>query len=185
MCTKAGSLNSANRQGSTERGHHLHNLLSQKASRACTQLKDVRFSGDITGALELTVREYNVSARQHSLSPTEKADFITSAFSKPAHTYFYINAIDAMTFEEMVQMKKEEYESDAQQEQALTQIQNRSLKRYMKDHRIIDEHEDLTTIVNTIQKVTPQFPPELLSETNKFKRLGFAVFDYHWPENPL
>ena len=157
---------------------------SKKASSVYSQLKDSRFSGDISQSLELTIRDYNVCARQHGLSPTEKADLFINAFTEPARTYFYMNANDSMKFEEMVEMMMVEYDSDARREQVLTHLQNLNLKSHMKKEEITDEHEGLTSIVNIVHKLTPQCPPEFRSEAHKIRHLSIAVFDFSWSETP-
>ena len=75
-----------------------------------------------------------------------------------------MNANDGMTFENMVDMMMTEYDSDARREQVLTHLRNLSLRSQMKKDGMSDEHEGLTMIVNMVQKLTPQCPPEFRSE---------------------
>ena len=92
------------------------------------QLKDSRFSGDISESLDLTIRDYNVCARQNSLPETKKAYIFIQSFSEPARTFFFMNSEDNMTFDNMVSIIMAEYDSDARREQFLSNIKSLKLK---------------------------------------------------------
>lgn len=52
----------------------------------------------------------------------------------------------------------------------------------MKEKGISDEHKVLKQLVNVIQKLTSQCPPEFRSEVHKIRHLSSAVLNTVWSE---
>ena len=77
---------------------------SRKATNVFQYFKDSKFSGNLSQSNEMTLRDYNVCARQHRLSARQKADFFINVLSGLARTFFFKNARDEMGFEEMARM---------------------------------------------------------------------------------
>ena len=50
---------------------------SRKATNVFQYFKDNKFTGDISQSIELSIRDYNVCARQHNLTTKQKADFLS------------------------------------------------------------------------------------------------------------
>ena len=88
---------------------------SRKATYIFQYFKDNNFTGDLSQSIEMTLRDYNVCSRQHRLSTKQKADFFINVLSGPARTFFFNNARDNMSFEEMARMMTGEYNSDSRQ----------------------------------------------------------------------
>lgn len=153
---------------------------SKKASSVYAQLKDSRFSVDITKSFELTVRDYDVCACQHGPTFTKKADLFINVFTEPAHTYFFIKANDSVTLDDIVEIMEVEYDSSERRDKVLAQVQSLSLEKQVKDEEISDKHEGLTAMVNLNHKFMPQCPYEFLLETHKIRHLFTAVFDFSW-----
>lgn len=77
-----------------------------------------------------------------------------------------------------------EFDSDIRVEQVLIPLRNLKLKEHMKIKEITDHHDGLTSIVNTIHKLTPQCPPEFRSQSHKIRYLYIAVLDFQWSKTP-
>lgn len=77
---------------------------TQKASYIFQHFKFSRFTGEQSQPIELMLREYNFCARQHRLSPSQKADYFFIALDGPARTFIFNNARDDMSFQEMTKL---------------------------------------------------------------------------------
>lgn len=81
-------------------------------------------------------------------------------FTEPARTSFFLNTSDRMTYDDMVQMKMEKYDSEARKEQVLTADRTLNLIKGRSEEFFPDEHDKLTSILNLFHKITVQCPPE-------------------------
>lgn len=103
-----------------------------------SHFKDKKFTGDIQQSIDMTIRDYNISARQHKLSRRQKADFFSIVFEGAARTFFFNNAREDMAFEELVDLMVKEYNSDARQLQVQRRLENLRLETFMADDGITD-----------------------------------------------
>ena len=158
---------------------------SRKATNVFQYFKDSKFTGDIKQSIELTIRDYNVCARQHKLTPKQKADFFVNVLADPARTFFFNNARDDMTFEQMADMMVKEYNSDARQLQVQGMLETLRLDKYMAEHDISSHSEGLTKLVDVIERLTPQCQPQFRSDANKINYLRKAVLGFNWSMTPI
>lgn len=108
---------------------------SMKATNVFQHFKDSKFTGDLSQSdcIDMTLRDYNVCARQHRLSARQKAEFFINVLSSPARTFFFNNARNDMTFEEMANMMVREYNSDARQLHVQEMLETLRLDKHMSE----------------------------------------------------
>lgn len=63
----------------------------------------------------MTVRDYNICARQNCLSASQKADYFVNILNGSASKFFFNKARDDMSFEQMAEMMVTEFNSNARQ----------------------------------------------------------------------
>ena len=158
---------------------------SRKATNVFQYFKDSKFTGDMNQSIELTIRDYNVCARQHKLSQKQKADFFVNVLADPARTFFFNNARDDMTFDEMARMMVKEYNSDARQLQVQGILETLRLDKYMAEQGLTSPSEGLTKLVDLIERLTPQCQPQFRSDANKINYLRKAVLGFNWSMVPI
>ena len=158
---------------------------SRKATNVFQYFKDNKFTGDISQSIELSIRDYNVCARQHNLTTKQKADFFINVLADPARTFFFNNADDNMIFDEMARMMIREYNSDARQLQVQGRLDTLRLDKCMAEHQITSHSEGLTKIVDLIERLTPQCQPQFRSGANKISYLRKAVLGFNWAMVPI
>ncbi len=61
------------------------------------------------------LREYATCARQHRMTPAQKADYFVNSLEGAARNFLLSNFTPATTFEEVAALIKREYDSDARQ----------------------------------------------------------------------
>lgn len=93
--------------------HELNDL--RKTSSVFQYFKESKFTGDIRQSIELTLRDYNVCARQHNPTLNQKAYFFVNVLAHPARPFFFNHARDDMSFDEMAQLIIDEYNSNSRQ----------------------------------------------------------------------
>ena len=158
---------------------------SRKATNVFQYFKDNKFSGELSQSIEMTLRDYNVCTRQHRLSARQKADFFINVLSGPARTFFFNNARDDMSFEEMAQMMVMEYNSDSRQLQVQGMLETLRLEKHMSEHEVSSPSEGLTQIIDLIERLTPQCQPQFRSDANKINYLRKAVMGFSWAMTPI
>lgn len=90
------------------------------------------------------------------LVPETKSDFFVNVLADHAWNFFFYNARDEMTFDEMAAMMIKEYNSDARQLQVRSTLENLRLDKYMAEHEISTQSEGLTRLVELIERLAPQ-----------------------------
>ena len=158
---------------------------SRKATNVFQYFKDNKFTGDLSQSIEMTLRDYNVCARQHRLSIRQKADFFINVLSGPARTFFFNNARDDMSFEEMARMMVREYNSDSHQLQVQGMLETLRLDKHKSEHEVSSPSEGLTQIIDLIERLTPQCQPQFRSDANKINYLRKAVMGFSWAMTPI
>ena len=156
---------------------------SQKATNVFNYFKDNMFTGDLSQSIDMTLRDFNVCARQHRLSNRQKADFFINVLAGPARTFFFNNATDTMDFEEMAKMMVLEYNSDARQLQFQGRLE--TLRLHMSEEDVSSPSKGLTQIIDIIERLTPQCQPQFRSDANKITYLRKAVMGFSWAMTPI
>ena len=108
---------------------------SRRAPNVFHYFKDNKFTGDLSRSIGMTLRDYNVCARQHRLNARQKADFFINILAGPARTFFFNNARDDMGFDEMAPMMSGEYNSDSRQFQVQGMLETLRLDKHMSSMR--------------------------------------------------
>ena len=157
----------------------------RKANYVHQYFKDRKFTGEITQSIHLLIRDYSVCARQHRLSRAQLADYFVNVLEGPARTFFFNNARNDMSFDDMAEMMVKEYNSDARQLQVQGTLEILRLDKYMTEHEITDVSDGLTKIVNLIENLTPQCQPQFRSDSNKIVYLRKAVLGHEWAKGPI
>ena len=104
----------------------------------------------------MKIRVYNVCAIQLQLSEYQKADFFVNVFSGPARTFFFENARNDMTYDDVATLIVQEYDSDARQLQVHSELDNLRLDVHMAEKGITEHSAGLTSVVHEINALTPQ-----------------------------
>ena len=158
---------------------------TRKASYVHQYFKDRKFTGNIRQSINLALRDYAVCARQHKLSRTQLAEYFVNILDGPARTFFFNNAQEGMSFEDMGNMMLREYNSDARQLHVQGILEGLRLKKLMEENGITNISEALTKIINLIEELTPQCQPQFRSDANKISYLRKAVLSYEWAKGPI
>ena len=158
---------------------------TRKASGVNMHFKDRKFNGNVLQSIDLHIRDYNVCARQHKLSPTQKADFFSNILDGPARTFFFNNARDDMTFDDMASLMISEYAGDARQLQVQQVLETLRIENVMTNKNFSDHSAALDDMCNTIDLLTPQCHRDFRHESNKINWLRKAVIGVPWATIPL
>lgn len=86
----------------------------------------------------------------------QKADFFVNVLADPVWTFFFYNARDEMTFDEMAAMMTKEYNSDARQLQVQSTLENLRLDKYIAEHEITTQSKGLTRLGELIERLASQ-----------------------------
>lgn len=95
-------------------------------------------------------------AIQRCITSQEKEDLFVCVREDPACNFFFNNARDNMSFDEMAMMMVEEYNSNARQLRVRKKLVMLRLDRYMAEHSLTTQDESLTKLVELIDRRTPQ-----------------------------
>ena len=159
---------------------------SKKANYVQQMFKDCRFTGEISQDISETLRMYDICARQHNLSRSQKADFFVHVFDGPARKYFFDNVDESLQFHEMANFMIKEYISDARQLQVKGTLESLRLRKFMTEKGIDDVSEGLTKLVELINELSPQCPRDFRSDSHKIDFLRKAVLEYQeWSKIPI
>lgn len=76
-----------------------------------------------------TIREFEVCAMQLGLKQQQKAEYFIDVFSGSARDHFFDNCTTEMTYRELVDVMLSEYDSDARQFEAQSELESCLLKK--------------------------------------------------------
>ena len=158
---------------------------TRKANYVLQHFKDNRFTGALTQTIEMTLRDYNICARQHRLTQSQKADYFVNILDGPARTFFFNNSSESMPFEEMAEMMIGEFNSNSRQLQVYGRLTTLRIERVITENELNSFSEALTKIVTIIEMMTPQCPPHFRSEPHKITYLRNAVIGQQWSRTPI
>jgi len=154
----------------------------KKTSSVASYFRDTRFTGKKEQSIRRAIRDYNVCARQYELSAEQKKIFFVNVFGGSARDFFFDNCGDNMDFESLESVMVKEFDSDARQLAVHSELDRITLERVMAEAEITDTDSGLTALVEKINILTPQCPPNFRSEDNKTRFLRNAFLRHGWAE---
>ena len=157
----------------------------KKAAAVSAHFRGNRFSGELEESINRTVRDYNICALQLDLSGKQRALFFINAFSGTAKDFFCDNCKPEMSYEQLVGMMLTEYDNDARQLAAQSELENITLRKVMKEEEITDLGRGLKRLIDRIVKLNPQCPQEFRTEKNRIRYLRSAVMKESWADNAI
>lgn len=131
------------------------------------------------------VRDYEISAKKIRLTLQQKTDFFINIFEGAARDFFFENSRDDISFNQLAVVMITEYDSDAQRLAIQSELKILILENFMKNRKIVDDASGLTKIVEHVNVLTPQGPPNFRSENNKIRFLRDAVLTKPWAERGI
>ena len=108
----------------------------RKSSYVHQYFKGRKFTGEIDQSIDMFIRDYKICSRQYQLSNQQRTDYFVNILEGPARTFFFHNAEDSMSSEEMMSMMLKEYNSDARQQQIKGTLDTLRLSTFMSEHEI-------------------------------------------------
>lgn len=148
--------------------------------------RDNTFNGDLSQDIMETMKLYAICSRQHRLSQAQKADFFVHVFEGSARKFFFENANGEMPYNDMVRVMLKEYVSDARQMQVKGTLETLRLRSFMKEKELEDVSEGLSKMVEHINELSPQCPPDFRSDAHKIDYLRKAVTEFQdWSRIPI
>lgn len=104
----------------------------------------------------------------------------------PLGKFFLHHTNDEISYDEKAQTMLQEYVSDACQLQVKGTLETLRPRTFMTDKNINDVSEGRTKIVEHINAMTPQCPPDFRSDTHKIDYLRRAVTEFQsWSRFPI
>lgn len=158
---------------------------SKKASAVQSYFREKRFDGDIIQSIHRVVRDYEICAKQIRLTSQQKTDFFINIFEGAARDFFFENCRDDMSFSQLAEVMVREYDSDARRLAIQSELEILTMEKFMRDREITDDATGLAKIVEHINVLTPQGPPNFRSENNKIRYLRHAVLTKPWAERAI
>lgn len=159
---------------------------SRKANYVQVMFKESKITGELSQDIHQTLQMYSICARQYTLSQAQKSDFFVHPFNGAARKVFLHHTNDEMRYDEKAQTMLQEYVSDACQLQVKGTLETLCLRTFMADKNINDVSEGRTKIVEHINAMTPQCPPDFRSDTHKIDYLRRAVTEFQsWSRLPI
>ena len=158
---------------------------TRKATYVHQHFSGRKFAGDLSQSVELLLRDYETCARQHRLTSGQKADYFSNVLEGPALTFFLNTYVPGMTYEEISEAMKREYNSDSRQLQVQSTLEGLRLDSFMAANSLSTESEGLNKMVEYIERLAPQCPPGFRSNENKIRFLRSAVLGYEWALAPI
>ena len=157
----------------------------KKYSAVNTEFRDKKFSGDLEQPINQTIRDFDNCARQLRLTDEQKRNLFVNIFSGPARDFYFDNTREEMGYRQLVRVMIDEYDSDARRLAVQSELEMLTLHRLMVEKGISDEGVGLSKLVERINVLTPQCPPNFRSESNKIRYLRSAVLDRDWAQTPV
>lgn len=159
---------------------------SKKANYVQQMFRDNKFNGDLSQDIMETMKLYGICSRQYHLTQPQKADFLVHVFEGAARKFFFENTSETMPYNEMVQVMLKEYVSDARQMQAKGTLETLRLRSFMQERDLEDVSDGLTKLVERINELSPQCPPDFRSDAHKIDYLRKSVTEFQdWSRIPI
>ena len=108
-----------------------------------------------------------------------------NVFSGPARDFFFEHTHPHMRYEELGKVLLDEYENDARQLAAQSELERLTFDQAMMDGDAKSLDAGLTFLVDKINVLTPQASPEFRSEEHKKRFLRKAVLHAKWASTPI
>lgn len=102
---------------------------TRKAGFVFQLFKDTRFTGELKESIELTSRDYTVCALQHRLTASQKAEYFVKILDGLARTFFFNNASEDLSYDNIEKLMLDEYNRNARQLQNYSMLRGRRLER--------------------------------------------------------
>ena len=106
---------------------------SKKGSYVHSEMKDHRFNGNLKQPIDRTIRMYEMVAHQNRLSESMKADFFSAALHGPALEFFSDRYKPGQSYESILKMMRDEYNSDARMLHVRGILISLSLRKLMSE----------------------------------------------------
>ena len=158
---------------------------SKKASSVSMYFRDTRFSGEKSQCVRHTIRDYEACTHQFELSTEQKTKIFVNVFSGPAREFFFENTHPHMRYEELVKVVLDEYDNDARQLAAQSELERFTFDQAMEEVDSKSLDAGLSCLVDKINVLTPQASPEFRSEEHKEIFLRKAVLHATWASTPI
>ena len=158
----------------------------KKGSFVQGAFKDRKFTGDLKQPIDQTIRLYEMVANQQNLSDKQKSDFFMYTLEEPALTFFSNNYEFGQSYESILKMMRDEYNSDARMIHVRGKLTSLRLRKFMQDNELKDESSALSELVILIEQLVPQTNRDFRSDSHKIEYLRNAVAEFpHWSRGPI
>lgn len=124
-------------------------------------------------------------ARQHLLTPSQKADYFFNILDGAARTFFFNNASDLIPFDEIASMMNREFNSNSRQVQVYGKLSTLRIEIAVTEYALSSFSDALTKIVTITEAMTPQCPPHFRSEPHEITYLWNAFLGQQWARTPI
>ena len=124
---------------------------TRKANYVSQQFAGRKFKGDLKQSIDLLLRDYEACARQHQLTAAQKAEYFINTLEGPARTYHLNHFVFGMTYDEVAEMMRREYDSDSRQLQVQNKLECINLETFMADNSLTTHTQGLTKLVEEIE----------------------------------
>eukprot|EP00171_Calliarthron_tuberculosum_P020181 IDg20181t1 len=158
---------------------------TRKASYVNQYFRDAGFTGELSQSIDLTIRDYEVCARQYKLSAEQKANYFVNALKGPARTFFIAHHTPGFSFEDIIKMMMGEYNSNSRQLQVQSVLETLKLKTFMTEKEVSSLSVGLTKLVDHIERLSPQCPPGFRGDSHKIRHLRSAMINCSWARSPI
>eukprot|EP00171_Calliarthron_tuberculosum_P009169 IDg9169t1 len=120
---------------------------TRKATYVHQHFSQTKFTGEMSQSIIMHLRDYENCARQHRLSPTQKADYLVNSLGGTARNFMLSIFVPGMTFDDTSSLMLREYDSDSRQLQVQSSLKGLKLGSFMTSQSIFTESKGLNKIV--------------------------------------
>lgn len=181
------AANTASNQSSLNNTNFSSGIAAEKtAHNIAMRLKDndKKFSGDLGENWMEFVDEYTQIARDYSLNPPQKLQYLHNLFRGDAKRFFLDRiASYATTFQQAVEMVTSEYNSPVRQTRVKNYLNTLRVSSFVSKGLAVPEA--LSQVYKVITKYSRQAPRSHQGEAHKVEFLHNAVIGYEWSHEPL
>lgn len=121
------------------------------------------------------LRDYDVCTSKSGLSPKMKSSFFNIIFTGPARKYFLDHRITDMSYREQFEVMLKEYDHDARQLEAQSELECLTLTKIMKETDATNVSVGLDRLVTRINTLTQQCLSLCRSDNHKICTLRSAL----------
>ncbi len=158
---------------------------TRKANYIGQSFASSKFTGDLSLSIEHHLRDYETCARQHRLTPNQAAEYFVNSLDGPARTFLLSHFAPGMSYVQVADMMRKEYDSDSRQLQVQSRLEGLKLDSFMLEETISTTSTGLNKLEDLIERLTPQCPVGFRSDENKTRYLRSAVIGHEWAIAPI